>query len=664
MAHSVQDQTTFITVVGGLPSEYPDNGIIDLTLIPSASGRVFNPDDKPRLTRYTQSGVWTREYFELSPDNLIATIHVDLSTWNIRPDSPIALSGTTIEGVPPEPNKYYTDISNVNGCSFEINPPIYYEDGDTINLKLVADSGTMFDDSIDITKPAMTYTKAVGGSDIKRFVVSTDKKTATLNVSIDSLNLSKLPQYLLEFWANTIPEVIPEPKKYQTVVSLNNCSSTPIPLEYSETDTIDITLTVDSGFTFQDSTPYIEFKTPTTQRRNFTLSPDKSSATINVTVNSLNLMDGSTIVIFGNAVSGETGMYRTDITNVTGCTFEVVPPEFYNDGDVVDLKLVANPFTKFDDTDEFTVPSMTYRTVGGGTEVIRFTLSQDKLTATLNVPIDSLNISPLPQYVIEFWASTIPTEPQGRTYGAINVYEVTLENLDEFALKRFTITEQVSQDSYNVIDIDLAQFVNRLKRIYTLVPTDAETEMKVGNYGTGILVKNPSISEKILDFGEVLIPEKNGDNTDNLSEIKVMLPFKGFVDIPNDYIGKKIRVEYVINIITGLGIVKLYCDGIPFHFEEVEPSTDIIYLGASEEKIIGGDKWNEQYMYGFEPYVYYKWYESENLNKPNNDNVRNIINQFNGFVQFEHVSTIHNDEMHIREVEEIYRLLENGVYIE
>lgn len=58
--------------------------------------------------------------------------------------------------------------------------------------------------------------------------------------------------------------------------------------------------------------------------------------------------------------------------------------------------------------------------------------------------------------------------PIGRNYGAINVYCVTLDNLDEFSKQRFFKILDDSQGIYE--EVNLGIFVNRIKRIFTNVP--------------------------------------------------------------------------------------------------------------------------------------------------------------------------------------------------
>ena len=123
-------------------------------------------------------------------------------------------------------------------------------------------------------------------------------------------------------------------------------------------------------------------------------------------------------------------------------------------------------------------------------------------------------------------------------------------------------------------------------------------------------------------------------------------------------------MQYVINVVTGNGAALFSCNGVVFQVEEVEPSSDIIYLSPSVQiQTVGGDAWNELLYYGLEPYIYCKWYEGVNSGR-NNDKRTGILGDFRGYNVFDDITPIHTDEMLTEEQEMIYRALSDGVYIE
>ena len=145
------------------------------------------------------------------------------------------------------------------------------------------------------------------------------------------------------------------------------------------------------------------------------------------------------------------------------------------------------------------------------------------------------------------------------------------------------------------------------------------------------------------------------------AKYKSFLPFAGFVNLNNDYAGKTIALQYVINVVTGNGVALLSCDGVVFQVEETEPSSEIIYLSPSTQvKTVGGDDWNEMLYYGLEPYIYCKWYESAS-NGRNTEPTNGHFRRFQRFIKLDNVSTISTPDMLIMEQEMIYSELENGV---
>lgn len=336
--------------------------------------------------------------------------------------------------------------------------------------------------------------------------------------------------------------------------------------------------------------------------------------------------------------------------SLTNCTSKKPLPDYVDFDSLITVELDANPNTEFH-TDGTTYLSV--RTRVGGREIkTPFTISGDKKKATISYQLEnSGNYSR-----VNIVGECFPVEVVGKQYGSINVYLVTLDNLKEFAAKRY-----FTDGGENV---DLGEYVNRIKRIYTDITPFSTDVIRCGNFNTGVACQQPAQDKITLDFGTAAVPAHNKDNTDYESEIQIFLPFAGFVNLNNDYAGKTIALQYVINVVTGNGVALLSCDGVVFQVEETEPSSEIIYLSPSTQvKTVGGDDWNEMLYYGLEPYIYCKWYESAS-NGRNNDRQTGILGDFKGFIKLDNVSTISTPDMLIMEQEMIYSELENGVYIE
>lgn len=261
-----------------------------------------------------------------------------------------------------------------------------------------------------------------------------------------------------------------------------------------------------------------------------------------------------------------------------------------------------------------------------------------------------------------------PTEtPTTAKYGSINAYKVTLQNLEDFSKKRFFHAVEDSEQGETYEAIDLANFVNRLKRLFIEVGDGLDDTIKCGNYNTDISVKTPEKDVVTVDMGTATIPAHNADLTDYESEIKVFAPFYGFIDVPNDFAGKTISMQYVINVITGGGCVKLATDNIVFAVEQVEPNTDIIYRTLTQtEKVetAGSDNYTDLYLQGLEPYIYCKWYNRATDNPRNKTFVRGKIGSFTGFNTFSDITPISKENMTVNEQETILDTLQRGVYVE
>lgn len=356
-----------------------------------------------------------------------------------------------------------------------------------------------------------------------------------------------------------------------------------------------------------------------------------------------------------------TGSYDDVIeisTNLSNCTANEDLPQYVKDGETVNVTLTANDGTEFDT--EQSTPQFYYENAIGYPQTQDLTISSDKKTATGSIQV---NTNWRDFAVI---GSAYPVAVVGEQYGAINVYLVTLDELEEFSGKRFFKETGTDPGTGAPIyeNIDLGAYVNRIRRVYTNIGASSTDVIRCGNYNTGVSCHQPAQDKITLDFGTAVVPAHNEDNTDYESEIQIFLPFAGFVTLNTDYAGKTIGLQYVINVVTGNGVALLSCNGVVFQVEETEPSSEIIYLSPSTQvKTVGGDDWNEMLYYGLEPYIYCKWYESATGGR-NNDRQTGEIGDFRGFNVFDDVSPIHTAEMLTEEQEMIYTALTDGVYIE
>lgn len=363
----------------------------------------------------------------------------------------------------------------------------------------------------------------------------------------------------------------------------------------------------------------------------------------------------------GVTLTGETGKFTEEVsieTNLSNCHADPPLPEFLQYGETLNVTIKANENTAFDT--EQSTPNFLYYNEKGYPTKQDLTVSGDKKTATGSIVLQdgwhNLSVN----------AQAYPVAVVGEQYGAINVYLVTLDELAEFSGKRFFKETGTDPSTGAPIyeNIDLGAYVNKIRRVYTNIAASNTDVIRCGNYNTGVSCHQPAQDKITLDFGTAVVPAHNEDNTDFESELQVFLPFAGFVSLNRDYAGQTISLQYVINVVTGNGVALLSCNGVVFQVEEIEPSSEIIYLSPSTQvKTVGGDDWNEMLYYGLEPYIYCKWYESAS-NGRNNDRQTGILGDFRGFNVFDDVTPIHTAEMLTEEQEMIYTALSDGVYIE
>lgn len=340
-------------------------------------------------------------------------------------------------------------------------------------------------------------------------------------------------------------------------------------------------------------------------------------------------------------------------TTLTNCTSANELPEYYTQKSIVEITLNANPNTEFN-----TAPVLGWQDDNGIFHNYPFTVSDDKATASVNFQLPDYNVKELSVY-----AEADPVTVVGGNYGAINVYVVTLDNLQEFAKVRFfKETGQGENVSFELID--LGKYVNRLKRVFVDVPTSSTDVIKCANWNTNINCYQPATDKITLDFGNVTVPDPNKNSVDFNSEIKIFIPFAGFVNLPVDYAGEQINLQIDVNIITGNGVARLQHNGVLFQTVELTPSNDVLFRTSTDITTIGEDDWNETLYYGVEPYLYCKIYTGVNNTGRNSDSTRAQIGTFTGFNTFADVTPIVTPTMFADEQRAIYEALKRGVYIE
>ena len=537
-------------------------------------------------------------------------------------DTSIELQGETESGsTPVEPVEPVTPTveNNIPNTDYEA---VFNELSSSYTVTVTCKTGYQFVGIPQLSVKDSEYTEPVS------LTVSSDKLTATGEIEVwDKSDVLKID-------GNT--EVIP-------VVS-------------EVTVTNNITGTTESH-SYADGTVSIHVMCADTRKRYVGCKASYGDVSVDfpvtdssdITVTLENVPTGTNITLTGEC--RYVASVNTDY--LTGCTITGIKP-WYIENETVTATLTANKGTYFK-----TVPQMQY--VCGATVFDKnfdFTVSEDKKTATISqklaFPRDSIEIA-----TISFVGSTVP-EKVVTGYGSINVYSVNDSILNQFSKARFqSATGEVSL----AYDTDLGDYVNKLHKVYCDVGEVTETTIKCGNYDT--LIKAESINSPVVtvDFGNVTLPVNNSDSSDFNATVKVFVPFKGFVAVDADFIGKTLNLKYDVDLVTGDGCYKISVGDVIISQDVVKVSSDVIYKTSKNMNLatIGSSGFSTEYLKGLKPFVVMKYYEPLQ-DRYNNDNSVKVLSDVTGFAKFKDITLPTIDCLN-SEYNEIVSLLSKGVIL-
>ena len=330
---------------------------------------------------------------------------------------------------------------------------------------------------------------------------------------------------------------------------------------------------------------------------------------------------------------------RPNTIQLTNCTCE-------NDLDNLEstetytFVLNADRGNRFENAPQFVV-------YGFGVSRLLFTLSDDQLQATITV-----NFADYRAGAFDIIATAEPYTYY-KNYGAVNVYKVNADILNNFAGVRY------GGESYE----DLGDFVISLKRFYCDLGETTPNKIACANFTTNVDCETPLYDVVNVNCGSVTIPAVNNSSLDFDSEIEIFLPFIGFRSLSSDYVGKTISLIYDIDIIRGVGVAKLICDEIIFDVLDCVPCVDVLFkpLNYQSSLIDNVDK----SAYGLTPYIIVKSLPNANTLKMHPQSERRKLNNFDGLckivdVDFAVSSTNIAD---VTVLDEIRKQLANGVYM-
>lgn len=503
--------------------------------------------------------------------------------------------------------------------------PETIEKGETLSLTLQANTGYKFEPEplVAIRTSSFQYINT-------NFELDSTGKKATISYVIPTNAANCTVK------AFTVESTDPEPETVTVTNSLSNCTSSLNNGTVNKGEEITITLTANNGFSFSGVSPTVDYETTGTPSTVFEVSSDKLTATVTISPN-----DNFTI----NANAYEIKTFVNVTYNLQNCISSLTG-ETVEKGKEITIALTTNENAIFDG-----ITPNVYYLEHGIPKTVNFTLDAEKKTGTLTFT---------PNYSFTLNAVANIIEPVAKNYGAINVYKVSLENLDAFSKIRFS--KVVDETTGAAQTVNLGVYVNRIKRIFAIVPVNGTENLRCGNYDTKIVVETPKTDILTIDFGNVELTGVNGNNEDYNAQIQMFIPCRGFVTIDNSYIGKTVNLSLKVNIITGDAVAFISCDGVAFQFESFSLSRDVIYrTGENDLNIVGSDKWGEEILYGLEPYVLIT--ENLTVNVPVNNTQENVtINAVTGFAQFVNVN-LNTANLLVDEYNEIVSQLETGVYL-
>lgn len=480
----------------------------------------------------------------------------------------------------------------------------------TFNLELTSNNGFT-------GTPKISYTDKFGDPAESEMVVTNNVATFSLESAENEITI---------FY-----ESAPPSKELQIT---NNITNTTAKAVASETNyTVTVEGTAQGMF---NGTPTITYGGET-----YNMTVNDQTATIIVPIAT------ESVIINGEYLLGNFIVVDYSLTN---CEIVGEKPVKVKTGQSYTFNFKANPNAELTKIQANFINNIGDRVVSNGT------ISEDKQTGTVTFKLTTGATD------LTVYANADAVQPPTiKNYGAINVYIVTLENLDEFSKKRFFKPTGENDTGTTYSEVNLGEYVNRIKRIFAPVPVGGDDVLKCGNYNTDIKVKYPESDVILLDFGNVDLTGANGNNEDYNAQIQMFIPCRGVVSVDNKYIGKTVNLSIKVNVITGDAVALLSCDGVTFQIESFSLSRDVIYRLGTDLNVVGGEQWNEQILYGLEPYVLIT--ENLTVNVPVNNTQENVtVKDVTGFAQFENVN-LNAANLLVDEYNEIVSQLETGVYL-
>lgn len=637
-------------VVSGLPSNVYIDTVLNITATATTNKKFFAA---PTITGTDTNGNPIAINAVLSNNDTVATFaNVDLSQYSLDANTVLTLTATAQDTA-------LNFVGTLVNCTLSTTPENVYKTTSNAVIRVDATGDNLFTDV-----PYLTFTDANNVSHTINFVIAYSQKFATANVDFTQYSLTDAQT--INVYATASGEIV---RTLTVTQNLVNCTISGLPSPLQTNSQLNVVLTAAQNCVF-NAAPEIVFNEYVLDNNGnlvntipFTLSNSNTVATLNADLSQFDLEYDDNIctavTINGTASGTPPPSLNLDVeTSLQNATISGLP-QTVTENTVLQLTATANTGYQFN-----TPPQINGYDANGNIFAENFTVANDKLTATITfncglIEFDSTN------HTINIVASADAITPYIEKYGTINVYKVTTNDLAAFAAQRFFKEKLNPSDTSGYFQlIDLGDFVVSVKRFYCAVNDTLSAVLKCGNYNTNINVQTPQNDNLTVDCGTVAIPMHNNSNVDYDSEIKCFIPFVGYVNIPSEYCGKTIALQYAVNLITGDCLAKLTCNGIVIDFVECTISNEIVYKTNKENNFVGNAEFNLQVLKGLQPFISVKYYSDENKHLYNADCVRVSLNSVIGFAQITELTNFASANITENEKSLLNSLLSNGVIFE
>ena len=545
----------------------------------------------------------------------------DSATINVTATAELAQDGNIIS-------------TQTTGCSVTGIPQGgFIPTGESVTLTATAYSGNYF-----AAVPVARYIDLQGEEQIVRFSRNEDNTVATLTQVF-----SDIAQNGTAITIEATAVVIPPETWTVEVRSQVNCSVS-APTSYTENTTFTATATPADGYKF-DTAPVL---TDGTNNFNFTIGEDGTASYNGILTG---LVEDVTLYIDATAVEIPKKTYPIVVSTVN-CSVSGVPAgNVYTEGETLNLVLTANEGYYFD------VPPQVKFTGQGGIDAhMDFTIDPaNDARATFNKALPTIMDSSNVTIYAVAAAKTVYTDK----YGSINVYNVTIDELTQFAEERFFNVESEGSTQ----EVDLGDYVSKLFRLYCDIGETTESTLKVGNFNlSNITVQVPINDTFTVDCGTLTVNGKNGTANDFNGELQIMLPFIGFQTVNIDKaLNNPLHLYYKINLVTGESVAILEINSIPAYYWDCKACQEILYLSHVQENF-SDYEFKSKFLYGFVPFIVYKYNTDSNASPVNGDAVREKVLNCVGYFEMTETTPFNAPNMNETERAKIIELLNSGVF--